>query len=180
MTSLPTKAILCDLVTHITPLVNLIQDYDMDVFVANLLDHWSPRSLTWPDSTKNPQVSRHLLTYHFTDVVVPYLDALLRHIAQMTYGDSGGYCLWKAERTPPLISISINVVDTRGNNNKHVLSQVLPRIHQETTHVIIFTDDDYPLSAFKPLFATCPLFETTMDADALFLQCYHEDLLNTN
>jgi len=155
------RTILCDLVTFVTPLVDLIQDYDIHVHVAKLLDHWSPTSSTWPDQTRNPAVTRHLYDYHRADVVIPYLDGLFQQAAQLAHGPSGNYKVSSSHVTHDHIQeIYANVQNYQGAYGTTINARWPKPLHdiQQKIQFIIYFGAGIDVTALVPWFSTCPLF----------------------
>lgn len=86
-------------VLPVLPIVNLVQQFDIAVYTRSILDTWTPTSGLWPDPTRNPEVTRHLLMCHAADILAPYLLAFFQRLSLLSHppkSDSemvGGYTL---------------------------------------------------------------------------------------
>jgi len=199
------RTILCDLVTFVTPLVDVIQDYDIYLHVAGLLRHWQPTSLTWPDPKKRPDITRHLLEFyrkdvidrhthrytrsklhctiqyqvnsHRSDVIVPYLDCLFQHVAQVVYGPGGHYTAYEPTITTNELGLEIALTLNRfsypnADHIVHWLDCVLRDLCKPIWFTIHFNAGTQATD-YLSLFFTSPLFtniHTRYNDQVMYLQ----------
>jgi len=159
--------ILQDLVTCISPLVNLIQDYDVPKYVEHLLHKWTPDAVTWPDETRRQDISRYLLERHAKDVVIPYLDALFTRISQVVYDEHHSYRLHKYAEGWGLILCKTfhDAFFLSHTKSLHWFVQDMLGLlgHHDVGFFVNFFNRDN-VNAYIPLFTACPLF-TFSEAD---------------
>lgn len=159
-------------------LVGLVQDYDLTGYVGRILHRWTPESLTWPDPSRNPLVTRYLLEYHDTDVVVPYLNLLFKHITHEVFGTTDGGCGYADTATAdtdffhPCVYCDINLCKSLTLEEHRDGIEMIQGVinHAKEEHRIEFCislengdfEDDrdfkFDASSYTSLFTMCPLF----------------------